>query len=262
MEDTAGSTSPGVVAERDRLLARLPLAPMPDGIGEGPAGEENLPIRTDVEVTAVRRGGNEPSDRLVAVRLRGPGGAEAVRARLLRPLAGRRHLFCPLGDELSRDTESFEKPCLEPHDGPARGLSAEPLLAPDRDAVVVRDAGGWCGPGAGRGDRFVTSYWGVEGDRLVRYLEAVTYEAWYESPAPPSEIRRGEIALSADWPRTITLTETTECLPLDGSAAAENDCRPDERTTEYHYTDGRYAPTREPAATATPADDGAEETEP
>ena len=113
VEDTAGSIGPSAAADRDRLLAAVALAPIQDGIGETPPGMEALQIRTDVEVASVRRGGGKASDRLVAVRLRGPGGAESLRARLLRPLPGRQHLYCPLEDDLSRDTEIFERPCLE-----------------------------------------------------------------------------------------------------------------------------------------------------
>ena len=248
---TVRSEAFGAPAERDRLLGQLALAPVPAEVGAASGGGAGLSGPTSFELFPVRRGGGEPDDQLVAVRFREASGAELLRVQLLRPLAAGDDLYCALGDDLSRDTEAFEEPCLEPHDGPARELVAEPLLGPDRHAVVVRDAGGWCGPGTSRGDRFATSWWGVEDGRLVRYLEAVTHEAWYEAPAPPSEIRRAEITLSTGWPRAITVRETVECRPEAGA-----DCRPVGRTTEHRYEDGRYV-----AGAEAPAAESSETTE-
>ena len=224
--------------ERDRLLGQLALPPMPEGIAATPPGHDAGRGETRALVLPVRRGGGEPDDWLAALRYRGPGGAESLRAQLLRPVAGREHLYCVLGDDLSRDSDSFERPCLEPWQGPARELAVQPLVAPDRDAVLVSDAGGWCGPGTSRADRFATSLWGVEGDRLVLYLEVVTHESRYESPAPPSRLRRAEIAFSGGWPRTITVTEVIECHSL--GEAVDADCQPSGSFTRYRYTDGSY----------------------
>ena len=241
----------------DPLLAELALAPLPEA-GEG------APLElASLETMDVGRGGADAADVLVAARFRSADGAELLRAQLLRPLAGHDDAWCALGDELSRDKEAHEEPCLEPHDGAARELALEALVAPNRDAIVARDAGGWCGPGASRGDRFATSYWGVEGGRLVRYLEAVTFEAWYESPMPPVEIRRGELELSAGWPRAITLEETVECHEPDEPSAAATGCEPLAVTREHRYADGRYrAVGATPPTAAEPAGREMEETTP
>ena len=260
MHGTAFSAPPGAATTQDRLLAALDLAPVSDGVREEVPGKVFRNSLSQLEVGGLRNGAGGELDWLVAARFRGPSGAESFRAQVLRPVAGRENLYCPLGDDLSHDKESFEEPCLQDHDGPARRLTVEALVAPSRDAIVVRDAGGWCGPGTNRGDRFATSYWGIEQGRLVRYLEVVTHEARYGSPAPPSEIRRAEIALSASWPRIITVTETVECPPYDGPSSSENGCRPAVRITQYRYTDGRYAAV--PEAAVAPADQGAEETTP
>lgn len=259
MFETARAPGPGAAAELARLLDQLALAPLPGeaAMREGPAG---LTGPTDFQQMPLRRGDGRPDDLLVALRFRGPGGAEHLRAQLLRPLAGSDDLYCPLADELSRDKEPFEEPCLEPHDGPARSLSVEPLLGPNRHAVVVRDAGGWCGPGTSRGDRFATAWWGVEDDRLVRYLEVVTHEAWYEAPAPPSEIRRAGISLSTGWPRVITVRATVECTPP--TMPTDEDCQPAESITEYHYRDGRYVAASGGGAAATSAGEPTGETSP
>ena len=255
--EAARSTAADAAGERDRLLGQLALPPL-TGSAEGPAPGAGLSGPTDYQELPVRRPGGA-SDKLVAVRFRAADGAELLRAQLLRPVPGHERLFCPLGDDLSRDREAHEEPCLEPHDGPARSLTAVPLVAADRHAVMARDAGGWCGPGTSRADRFATSWWGVEGDRLVRYLEVVTHESQYESPAPPSRVRRAEIELSTGWPREFTVAETVECpSPED---VADTSCRPVERVTRYRYTDGSYAAVDDPGPEAGPAP-GDEETDP
>ncbi len=246
-------------ADYGSLLGELALPPVHNQTGTDSSAEAMEFV--SVETTPVERGGGEAADQLVAARFRNSAGAESLRAQLLRPLPGRQHSYCPLGDELSHDKESFEEPCLEQHDGPARSLALERLVAPDRDAIVVHDAGGWCGPGTGRGDRFSTSYWGPEGGRLVRYLEAIIFESWYQSPVPPVKTRRGEIGLSDSWPRTVTLTEIVECHPPEELGAGEADCESFERTREYHYVDNRYVARDEssPLAAAA-AGNGSEET--
>ena len=241
----------------DSLLVRLGVAPLPETVGNGPME------LVSVDSMEVRRGGNAAADVLLTARFRDPNGAESLRARLLRPVAGRQDAWCALTGDLSRDKEAHEEPCLEPYDGPPRELGTEALLAPDRDAIVVRDAGGWCGMGTARGDRFATSYWGVEAGRLTRYLEVVTFEARYESPLPPIETRRGELELSGDWPRAITVRETVECLELDEPSSAETGCEPLAVTREYRYANGRYrAVGAAPPATAEPAGRQVEETTP
>lgn len=236
----AAETDAAGAATYDPLLAEIGLGPLPDTTGDAPTPEDAAMHPGPVEIRPLRLGGIAPVDWLVAVRFRNAAGAEALRAQLLRPVPRRENTYCPLGDELSRDTEPHEEPCLEPHEGPARTLEEVSLVSPDRGAIVVHDAGGWCGPGARRGDRRTTAFWGVEDGRLVRYLEAVTFEAWYESPEPPTEIRRAAIELSGGWPRDIIVTETVECPPA--GEPATGDCRPAERTEVYRYADGRYAP--------------------
>jgi hypothetical protein len=259
IDDAAVARATGA-AIYDPLLARIGLSPLPDSSEDAPSPEAAAMKPASIKIQALRPGDDEPLDWLVAVRFRNTAGAEAMRAQLLRPVPGRKHLYCPLGDDLSGDTEPLEKPCFEPYEGPARALDLESLVTPNRDAIVVRDAGGWCGPGARRGDRLTTSFWGVEDGRLVRYLEAVTFEAWYESPQPPGEIRRAEIGLSDGWPREITLTETVECLELAETTPADGDCRPLERTRTYRYTAGRYAAVDEPSPA--PSTGGNQETRP
>lgn len=241
------------------FLAELGVEPLPGGASAPPWPEDGAMTIVSLESVPLRRGA-APADRLVAARFRNSRGAESLRAQVLRPLPGRDDLYCALGGELSRDQERFEEPCLEPHGGPARSLAREQLVARDRDAVVARDAGGWCGPGSSRGDRLATSYWGVEGGRLVRYLEVVTFESWYESPVPPIETRRATIELSDGWPRTITVSEIVECRAPDETAPA-GDCEPSASRREYHYVEDRYVEVG-PAATPTagPAGRATEET--
>ncbi len=238
-------------AEGYRLvLGELGFEPLPDRTLEEPEPEQGAMTLVSAEVTDLRRGGGAAADRLVTARFRNAAGAESLRALVLRPLPDREGSYCSLGDHLSHERESGEEPCIEEHPGPARSLSVENLLAPDRDSIVARDAGGWCGSGRRRGDRFSTSFWGVELGRLVKYFEAVTSEAWYESPDPPSEIRRGEIELSESWPRTITYTEVVECRSPDEEAMPDDGCRPFERTETHRYVDGRYVELDDPRSTA------------
>ena len=110
-------------AERDRLLGQLALAPLPEGIAVTPPGQDPGDSETHALITPVRRGGGRPDDHLAELRYRGPGGAESLRAQMLRPVPGRENLYCALGDDLSRDSESFERPCLDPWQGPARPLA-------------------------------------------------------------------------------------------------------------------------------------------
>ncbi len=235
------------------LLAELGLEPLPGPAAAGDAPKRGVMTLVSVETADLRPGGGSAADRLIAARFRNAAGAESLRAAVLRPLPGKAGVYCSLGGSLSHDRASGEEPCLETHPGRARSLDVEPLVAADRDAVVVRDAGGSCGPGARRGDRYVTSFWGVEDGRLVRYFGGVTAESWYVSPQPPASERRGEIELSDSWPRTLTFTETVECW------TAGDDCTPLERTTTYRYAAGRYLAAQEAAA----GDSGqAEETEP
>lgn len=254
MNETAQPEASAAAAEQDRLLAALAMPPVSSEVRQEVPGRELHLGLSQLQLAPLASGSGGQPDWLVAAYFRGPSGAESLRAQILHPVSEREDIYCPLGDGLSHDQGAFEKPCLEPHAGPARQLAVEPLIAPQRDAIVARDAGGWCGPGASRGDRFATSWWGVEEGRLVRYLEVVTYEAWYESPAPPDQVRRGEIALSADWPRAITVAESVECLDDEEPAAG---CRPYGRVTRYRYVDGSYAATGEtpPPAAPTQADE-------
>ncbi len=112
------------------------------------------------------------------------------------------------------------------------------MIRADRDTIVVKDAGGWCGGGVERGDRFSVEYWGVERGRLVRYFEGVTYEAWYRAPSPPVRITFGEVAWEGGWPKTLSYTVTVECSFDEPQATAG--CEPSERTTRYRYRDGDY----------------------
>lgn len=232
---TAGTAATGYEA----LLEELRLGPLPQPTGDDPDLEGGVLELLSVDSLAVERGAGLTADRLVFARFGSNAGAESLRAQLLRPLDGHERMYCPLGDDLSHDKEIYAEPCLEPHEGPARSLALERLTEPDRDTIVVRDAGGWCGPGASRGDRLATSFWGVEQGRLMRYLEAVTHESWYESPMPPVATRRSEIELSDTWPRTITLTEVVECHSFD-EAEPTGDCEPGASSREYRYIDNRY----------------------
>ena len=193
LQAVAPPSAPPGATGYESLLGELYLEPLPPPADGDAAPADTVMTLRSVETLPVQRGDGHPADRLVVARFASAAGAESVRAQLLRPLAAHQQTYCLLGDDLSHDKETHAVPCLEPHEGPARSLGLERLVAPDRDAIVVHDAGGWCGPGARRGDLFKTSYWGVEGERLVRYLAAVTFESWYESPVPPVEIRRGEI---------------------------------------------------------------------
>lgn len=228
------------------VLGELGFGPLPDRTIEELTPERGVMALTSVQIVDLRRGGDAAPDKLVAARFRNAAGAESLRALVLRPVPGQDGVYCSLGNDLSHEKESGEEPCIEAHPGPARSLKIVTLLAPDRDAIVMRDAGGWCGGGSRRGDRFSTSFWGVEGGRLIRYFEVVTAEAWYQSPDPPVVVLRGEIELSDTWPKTISLTEVMECLSPDESTGSGDDCQPYERTRTYQYVDDRYVQPNEP----------------
>lgn len=234
---------PDIAPDYEALLGELGLRPLPDRTMEELTPAQGVMSLVAVDITSLRRGGGEVPDMLVAIRFRNAAGAETLRALVLRPLAGTENSYCSLGDELSHEKESGEQPCIEEYLGFARSLSVESLVAPDRDAIKVQDAGGWCGPGTHRGDRFSTAYWGVEDSRLVRYLEAITAESWYESPDPPAKLQSGRIELSNSWPKTITISESVECLHIDG------DCKPSEKIRTYHYVGNHYTSVDEPAMT-------------
>lgn len=236
-------TYPDIAPDYQVLLGELGLRPLPDRTMEELTPEQGVMSLVAYDITRLRRGDGNVPDILVTIHFRNAAGAETLRALVLRPLPGKENSYCSLGDELSHEKESGEQPCIGEHPGFARSLSVESLVAPDRDAIMVRDAGGWCGPGPRRGDRFSTSYWGVEGSRLVRYLEAITAETWYESPNPPAKMQRGRIELTSSWPKTVTITETVECLHVDG------DCKPFEKIRTYQYVGNHYAPVDKPART-------------
>jgi len=184
-----------------------------------------------------------PPDKIAQVRFAGLEGAESLRVAILRPVRSRQSIYCSLGDDLSHDKLAGEEPCVTEHVGPARRLSLTQIIAPDRDTIVVNDAGGWCGGGGGdRGDKLSAEYWGVEEGRLVRYFQAVTYEAWFRAPSPPVQTTVGKVAFSGPWPKRLSYTEVIECGVEEEGAASE--CRPSEQTTIYDYQQGRYRSTR------------------
>lgn len=260
LQAVAPPSAPPGATGYESLLGELYLEPLPPPADGDAAPADTVMTLRSVETLPVQRGDGHPADRLVVARFASAAGAESVRAQLLRPLAAHQQTYCLLGDDLSHDKETHAVPCLEPHEGPARSLGLERLVAPDRDAIVVHDAGGWCGPGARRGDLFKTSYWGVEGERLVRYFAAVTLESWYESPVPPVETRRGEIELSDTWPRTVTLTETVECQSFDELEPAD-DCEAGASSRQYRYIDNQYlAMDNTPSSAGDRNDPGSEET--
>ncbi len=218
--------------ELGRLLAQAGMkAVEPDG-------------EVSIETAELRPGEPRRADTLVRARFSYRDGAESLRAAVLRPLEKRDGAYCLLGDELSHDTESGEEPCLTEHTGPARELSWTQVIRPDRDTLVVHDAGGWCGGGPERGDRFSVEYWGVEQGRLVRYFEGVTYEAWYRSPSPPVQSTFGEVTWEGGWPKTLVYARTVECSfeqeQEQEQEQAQGSCEPSEQTTRYRYRDGGY----------------------
>jgi len=231
---------PDAAPAYDALLGELGLEPLPDRTLEVMIPGQGVMSLVAVDITPLRRGGSEAPDMLVAIRFRNTAGAESLRAQVLRPHPGSENVYCSLGDDLSHEKEVGEQPCIEEHRGFARSLSIVSLVAPDRDAIMVRDAGGWCGSGTQRGDRFTTAYWGVENDRLVRYLEVVTSESSYESPDPPAKVQLGRIELSDTWPRAITITEITECLHVDGDRVMTGDCKPFGQKRTYQYIGNLY----------------------
>lgn len=149
-------------------------------------------------------------------------------------------------------------------------LSTERLVAPDVDALRVVRNGGACACGTLRGAVSETAFYGIEGDALVRYLAAVTYDAFYTSPVPPSGWTEAQIEVEGDHPRTIRVVSREACAPgCDEQSlaaaearieAAESDeeaqeirwelesecgfdpepCTPSETTTTYVYRDGDY----------------------
>lgn len=252
VDDVEPETYPGMAPDYDALLGELGLRPLPDRTMEELTPEQGVMSLLAVDITSLRRGDGEAPDMLVAIQFRNAAGAETLRALVLRPLPNTENTYCSLGDELSHEKESGEQPCIEEHLGFARSLSVESLIAPESDAIMVRDAGGWCGAGTHRGDRFSTAYWGVEGGRLVRYFEAITAESWYESPNPPAKLQNGRIELSDSWPKTITYTEITECMPVDGDPVIASDCQPSRKTRTYHYIGNHYVTIDGPARTEKP----------
>ena len=218
-------------AEAGRLLARAGLRPTSTN------GEVSL------EILDARLSPPGPTDKIVQVRFEGLEGAEALRVAVLRPVGSRRGTYCSLGDDLSHDKLAGEEPCIKEYAGPARRLSLTQIIAPDRDTIVVNDTGGWCAGGGGdRGDEFSVEYWGVEDGRLVRYFGAITYEAWFRAPSPPSQTTVGTVSFDGPWPKRLSYTKIIECGVEEDGAAGE--CQPFEETTIYDYRRGRYRSAR------------------
>ncbi len=203
------------------------------GMREAPAEAGEVSI----EITDARLGVDGTWDKIVQVRSMYPDGSEALRVALLRPVPGTDNTYCTLGGELSHDKAPGEEPCITDHAGPARELLLIQTIAPDRDSIMVSTAGGWCGTGGDRGDRFTVEYWGDEGG-LVRYFRAVAYEAWYTAPLPSSREFTGTVEWAGEWPKSLVHTETIACDADLG--VAPGDCVPGETVTRYHYRDGRY----------------------
>ncbi len=106
--------------------------------------------------------------------------------------------------------------CLS--DAPAMQVDLQQLVAPDVDSLRIRTSTGACACGSDRGGVDRTRFLGIEGDRLVTYVEETTFDAWYTSPTPPMGYEVAELSLSDAFPRNVTVTQRHSC---DGACSAE-----------------------------------------
>lgn len=169
---------------------------------------------------------------------------DGLRIAVLRPLG--KGEYCRLGgDELSLDQHAWNSPCLGKAAKLPRIFSFVNLVDPKRQALLVKDQGGSC-EGTGRSAHYELSYWVAEGATMNRVFSAVTYDASYTSPIPPSQEQVGKVQLRGGFPKTIVLTEETHCLALDEEDEEErrkadpSGCKPSLERTEYHWREGSY----------------------
>ncbi|MFO0747972.1 MAG: hypothetical protein U1F43_20270 [Myxococcota bacterium] len=131
---------------------------------------------------------------------------------VLRPAADPAKGFCRLGVIAKKDSRSA-RPCLAPDADktPAWKLTPVELVAAGRQAIREDVSSGSCGDGTLRGDHITTSFWGVEGGKLVEYFTGVLDDVWYESPCPPTNGRTGKIELGDSFPKVITYSVEAVC---------------------------------------------------
>lgn len=170
--------------------------------GGFPLADEDLEAEATVRRVPLRQGSNAATAFHVTV---SSGGNYADRV-VVWARAGEGH--CIAG-AFSLNTDSCSTSCLG--DGPTMAISAIALVAEDREALQVDTTGGACSGGSERGATAQTSFYGIEGNVLVKYVEVDTYDAWYTSPIPPTSEDSTTFTFSETFPRVLTLTAQTEC---------------------------------------------------
>lgn len=105
------------------------------------------------------------------------------------------------------------------------------LTSAEHVAVEVTETDDWCGTaGTARGIERTVSFWELRGAALSELLRVTTESTHYNSPTPPIKSFNAEIELSAGaYPRTVKLTEVTECEDQGDDPLAREEfeqCRP------------------------------------
>ncbi|MFK7986658.1 MAG: tetratricopeptide repeat protein [Sandaracinaceae bacterium] len=110
---------------------------------------------------------------------------------------------------IAESVDACSTSCLS--DDPVFEMRTEQLVAADRDALRITTRTGACSCGSYRGGHHELRFYGVEGQQLVTYAQAVTYDGWYQSPWPPTRSRSADVTLGSGFPRSISVVQTEEC---------------------------------------------------
>jgi len=157
---------------------------------------------------------------------------------VLRPVS--EGTWCQVG-AIVWDTFLSSRACLtDVGDGPAWKLTPIELVLPGRQALQEDQLGGLCGGGMLRGDTITRSFWGVENGNLVQYFIGLVSDASYESPCPPTEERRGKIALGETFPKVINVTYEVVCTPAEEGCDGDTKCRARKGSERHTYANGSY----------------------
>ena len=167
--------------------------------------EEQTPaqLRAEVTLSTLRLGEREASVVHVSLHDEEEGRAERVAVLLTRPSGE----LC-LAGEILTGSSACEANCLS--DGPPLSISPVMLIAADVEALQVDVSSGAC-CGIERGGVIETSFYGIEGDKLVKYAEFTTMQTWYNSPHVPVKDTGATIELVGDFPKQIEVKTDTSC---------------------------------------------------
>lgn len=244
---------------RDALLARLDLQPPSTAANDLlEEGQEPSPFElTSIEVLRPRLLGEGAPAAFVVVASFTDGVASSVRARVLLP-SGPHACHVPNGD-LSYDVPHWQQPTLgeEEYGGGGRhvGIARGPG---GRDVIEVVDGTGSC-CAIERGAHFQLTLLGLTADGIKSIFEATLYDAWYQSPTPPSSEQIGTVSLEGDRLELTTEVrcsdyreegeepspEGTEPLvpsdePVEPAEPVEPSCTPSSVTTTWTFDGRRY----------------------